>query len=176
MKKEREKETISAADKVDNSKLLDLLLNHLRKEHNFSDNQINDLIKTKIKEERMMIPVSIFNNDLSSLEIIVKYLHENLGMTISNIAKALNRSVRTIYTTYQNANDKFPKRLNPSKDERYLIPAEKFSNRKFSPLESAVKFLKEDYGLSIHEIAIATKRNPSTVWTVYNRIQKKSKR
>lgn len=176
MKKGIQADKIERTASNDTSKVLDLLLNHLKKEHHFSDEEINKILASESKPSAMQIPISIFNNELSSLETIVKYLHENSGMKFSDIANNLNRSVRTIYTTYQNAKDKLPKKMIPSKDELYFVPAEDFCDRKFSPLEIVVKHLKESYGLSIKDISKIIKRNSSTVWTVYNRGKRKGKK
>ena len=56
------------------------------------------------KPARVMLPVSIFNNNkLSSFEIICKYLKEELGLKISEIASMTNRDHRTVWSTYSNS-------------------------------------------------------------------------
>ena len=158
---------------IDPTKVLDLIVTHLKEEHNFSSEQIYNLIK-KDKEE-IKIPVSIFNDKLSSLETIVKYLRENVNLKNKEIANLLNRNVRTTWTTYNNAKKKSLQKLVLKEKDIYFIPISRFQNRLFSTLEVIVKHLKESYDLSLHKIAVLLKRNDSTIWTVYNRALKKSR-
>jgi len=55
------------------------------------------------------------------------------------------------------------------------IPSAIFRDRSLSVLEILVEFLKEKKGLSYHEIAELLNRDDRTIWTVYNRAQKKRK-
>jgi hypothetical protein len=60
-------------------------------------------------------------------------------------------------------------------EKEYLsIPLTIFS-RQLSPLESVVKFLKEDLNLGISTIAKTLQRNQATIWLTYNHAQKKKK-
>ncbi len=56
-------------------------------------------------------------------------------------------------------------------NEEILIPVSIFSNS--SPLESLVKYLKENAGLRFIEVAKLTKRDQRTIWATYNHIIKK---
>jgi len=171
--KKKEVSLENLKNNIDASGVLDLLINHLKQEHKFDSNDILSLVEKKKSE--VMIPVSIFNDKLSSLEAIVKYLVEIVGMKNNKIALLLNRNIRTTWTTYNNANKKFPKKISVDKKDKFFIPIEKFQNRKFSVLEVVVKYLKEDYDIGLHEIALIMQRDDSTVWTVYNRATKKEK-
>ena len=60
------------------------------------------------------------------------------------------------------------------KSSKYYLPISIFVNRNYAILESIVKYLRENYNLSYHEIAVLLKRNDRTIWTVYNRVKKKN--
>ena len=62
---------------------------------------------------------------------------------------------------------------NPEKDIQNLVPSRIFRDRELSPLESISEYLKEEKGLSYHEIAVLLKRDDRTIWTCYNRAKKK---
>lgn len=60
--------------------------------------------------------------------------------------------------------------------ERYSsVPAYIFVDRELAPLESITEYLKEEKGLSYHQIAVLVGRNDRTIWTCYNRVKKKRK-
>lgn len=157
---------ISASD------ILTAFIRHLKEEHNYSSEQISKLIR----KEGITIPVSIFTEKISCLETVTKYLIEVLGLKNKDAAKLLNRNARTIWTTYQNAVKKFPQKFSLKEKCRFSVPASEFQNRLFSALEVVVMHLKENYNLGFHEIAALLKRDDSTVWTVYHRALKKSKK
>jgi hypothetical protein len=61
----------------------------------------------KEKEFSINIPVSIFRNrTLSSLEVVVVYLKDELQYSYHEIALMLNRDDRTIWTCYNRAGKK----------------------------------------------------------------------
>ncbi|MFH1064533.1 MAG: hypothetical protein V1729_05610 [Candidatus Woesearchaeota archaeon] len=53
------------------------------------------------------------------------------------------------------------------------IPSSIFQDRNLAPLESITEYLKEENDLSYHEIAQILDRDDRTIWTCYNRAQKK---
>jgi len=57
-----------------------------------------------------------------------------------------------------------------------LIPTEIFKDRTLSVLEAIVEYLKEQKGLSYHEIAEMLNRDDRTVWTCYHRAKQKRKK
>lgn len=123
--------------------------------------------------EEIKIPVKIFDNKfLSCLEAIVKYLKENLKLRFVKIALLLNRNSRTIWTTYQKVKKKMPMPFS-SLFSKINIPISNFSDRNFSTLESLVGYLK-NLNLTNHEIAIMLQRDDRTIWTIYDRVKKKS--
>lgn len=58
----------------------------------------------------------------------------------------------------------FDKKI-PRKD---LLPISIFDNNELSCLETIVKYLKEEFNLKFHEIALMLNRNDRTIWTTYN--------
>ena len=59
-------------------------------------------------------------------------------------------------------------------EEVILIPSNIFKDRSLSVLEAIVKYLKEKRNLTYHQIAELVDRDDRTIWTVYNRVIKKS--
>ncbi len=109
---------------------------------------------------------------MGSLESIVKYLKENLNIKVKKIASLLNRNDKTIWSTFSNAKRKYPEKL-IEQESKVNIPISIFGSRKLSVLESIVYYLKENYELSFHEIALILKRDDRTIWTVYQKAKKK---
>ncbi|MBI2542373.1 hypothetical protein HYV80_06710 [Candidatus Woesearchaeota archaeon] len=128
-------------------------------------------ILASLEKEEFFIPVSIFNAELSSLEAISKYLHENKGFALKKISNLLNRSGRNIWNSYSRSKIKFPKRLVVSESE--LIPISILKNLDFTLFENIVACLKDKLGHSYHEIGALLHRNERTIWTVYNNYKKK---
>lgn len=55
----------------------------------------------------------------------------------------------------------------------YFIPLSVLCDRDLSLFETMIEHLKENKGLTYHEIAVLTNRDDRTIWTVYNRAKKK---
>lgn len=117
--------------------------------------------------EEKYIPLSIISGN-SSLEALVSYLKDNLGMKFNEIAKLLNRDQRTIWVTYSNAKKK-GLTLDISNDSRLMLPLSIFYSRKFSVLENIVLYLRTTYSLSFNQISDLIGKNYQTVRTVYIR-------
>ena len=133
-------------------------------------------VKEGIKEvagESETVPVVIFNEVVSPLEAIVKYLKEVKGLRLVEIAKLTGRDQRAIGMTYRAAVKKMPEAYVIGKTE-YTIPITLLQDKKLSVAEHIVKQLKEAYTLTYHEVAVLMKRDDRTVWTLYNRAMKKS--
>jgi len=146
-----------------------VLIEHIKDKTGLSSKEI--LSELEGKEPKETIPISIFNPDLGALESIVKYLVEEEKMQQKDIARILNRDLRTIWSTY----DKAKKKLSTSLDttSEIKIPPEIFASRNLSVLESLVHFLKEELGMSLRDIARKLQRNDSTIWTVHKRAKTK---
>lgn len=121
------------------------------------------------------IPVSVFNETLSGLETISKYLKENLNLDYQAIAEFLSRSQKTIWQAHFYAKKKFPQKFLVQHSE-FFIPVSALQNRKLSILESITSYLKDSCQLKFHEISSLLKRDQSTIWTVYQRAKHKTKK
>ena len=146
-----------------------ILRNYLKRKLKLSPADIKNIIE---KKQEILLPLAIFRNDLSTLEIIAKYLHEEKKFSLVEIGSLLQRDERTIWHAYQRATKK-----NISltiQDSTVNVPLSIFSNRKYAPLEALVSWLKEKYSFSFTNIAQQLQLSPKTVWTVYHRYQKKN--
>ena len=104
-----------------------LLLETFKEKYDLSNEEILDIISGK-KEES--IPIAVFSNSkLSALEIIVKYIKENLGKSYHEIAVLLNRNDRTIWSTYNNSLKKFKEKRDTAKTKAALAELKKAAQR-----------------------------------------------
>ncbi|MFH1641759.1 MAG: hypothetical protein ABIC04_02575 [Nanoarchaeota archaeon] len=121
------------------------------------------------------IPLSVFNESLSGLETITKYLKEEFGLGFRQIALILNRDERTIWGAYSGCRNKMEEKL-PVHYSKYYIPISIFRNRELSVLELITEYLKENVHLRYCQIASCLKRDDRTVWTAYQRARKKRRK
>lgn len=150
--------------------IVKLLLKELVQKYDLKKEDILEAVQEKDDNE---LPISIFNTkELSSLEAISKYLHEDKHLKFSQIAALLKRDSRTIWSSYQFSKKKHPAAL-IIKTSDIKIPTSQLTDRSISVLESIVAYLKENYNLSLHQIAILINRDDRTIWTVYSRYKKK---
>ncbi len=126
-----------------------------------------------LKKEKISIPSSIFNHKLTVLESIVKYLKENQNLSYAEISGLIGRDQRNLWHTYYSSSKK-SKPIFVIKESEFLIPLSIFSNRKLSILENLVFYLKQEFNLSYHKIAVVIRRNDRTVWTVYQKAKRKN--
>jgi len=131
---------------------------------------IDLFIQSMRKPEEVKIPVSIFQAPLSSLELVVKYLKEELTYSNKKIALTIMRTPQNIWITYRNAVRKSPGKLQVEHTP-YDIPLSVFAGD-LSALETIVYYLVSQKH-SYNEIAIVLHRNKKTIVTVYNRALKK---
>ncbi|MFH1585225.1 MAG: LamG-like jellyroll fold domain-containing protein [archaeon] len=125
--------------------------------------------RKKKQLESVQIPLQIFNQGISPLEAICKYMKEK-GLIFREIAELLNRDERTIWTSYKNAIGKREKEIKVKDD--VLVSTEIFRDRRFSVLESLVVYLK-DRQFSNSEIAKLLGKDQRNTHTVYIRAVKK---
>ena len=119
------------------------------------------------------LPISIFFNDnLSSLETITKFLREEKNLRYSEIAKILGRDERTIWCTYSNSKKKMEGKLDTT-DSEISIPISTIKSRELSVLETITEYLKEELSMKFTRIAEVMKRDYRTIWTVYRRAKAK---
>ena len=136
---------------------------------------VNKLLKVKAEEE-VKVPISVFKNGkLGSLETIVKYLRENLLLTFKQIAELTNRNEIALAVTYRNAKKKLEKAFVIEEISPYSIPVSILKDRNLSVLENIAMYLKDNFGLTYHSIALLLNRDDRTIWTVYQRAKKKKK-
>ena len=149
---------------------LKFVVDVLKEKYNLSEAGIVEAIH----REEENITVTIFNDKISPFESIVKFLKENKGKKLSEIAKLTGRTTGSVWQTYDHAYKKYKEKLMPATTE-FIIPLNTIAEKKFSILESIVIYLKDNYNLSYRKIGKLLQRNERTVWTVYNRGMKKSK-
>ena len=113
------------------------------------------------------IPISVFNSASSTLEIVVKYLHEILGQNFADIAILLQRDQRTIWHAYRRSLRRGISLV--VKKTEFSISSSLFAQRKYSPLEVLVSYLRDAHQLSFVEIARLLALSSKTIWTVYRR-------
>jgi len=171
MRKKEDRQTVE-------KKLLDTLSN--LKDQGYNSEEIiefvNKSLKVPVKEE-IKVPISVFNNDkLGGLETIVKYLRENLLLSFKQIASLTNRNDVALAVSYRNSKKKLESKFVIEEISPYSIPASILQNRKLSVLENIVSYLKDNFGLAYHKIALLLNRNDRTIWTVYQRANKKKKK
>ena len=144
------------------------LLLPIQEKYSLTHDEITGLLK-----EETAFPLSILNQKLTILESIVKYLKEEKKCSLREISHLINRDERNIWHIYDQARRKHAERF-ILKKEAFWIPLSIFSKTRLSALEALVAYLKEEFSLNYHEIALLLKRDDRTVWTVYQRARKKN--
>lgn len=109
----------------------------------------------------------------------------NNNESVNDISQdKLNNELNAINTFIENFIDKhnisFQEvfellRQKREKEKLTLIPSFIFRGRKLGILESATKYLKEEFKLRYHQIAVLLKRDDRVVWVTYNKAVKKKK-
>jgi predicted DNA-binding protein (UPF0251 family) len=137
-----------------------------------------DKVRTKypdlsavIQRDELFLPDFIFSKKLSSLEAISKYLIENCKLSIKEASVLLSRTNKNIWYAYNSSKKKSVSFA--VKKARFVIPTAVLKNLDLSVLENIVIYLKEELDLPYHEIADILKRDDRTVWSVYNKANKK---
>jgi len=126
-----------------------------------------------LKAREIKIPVTIFINELTILETIVKYLKEEKNLSLRNISDLLKRDERNIWHTYDNVKKKYSNRLKSEISEK-LVPVSIFGNRKLSAFENLVFYLRTELKLRCSEISRLLDRDARTIWTIWSRARKKN--
>ena len=91
-------------------KVKELILD-IKRKYNLTSDDLRGLI------EEISLPVDIFNEKLTVLESVVKYLKEEKGISLHNIADLTKRDERNVWGIYDKSNKKYPKRLIIKKSE-----------------------------------------------------------
>ncbi|MFH1683104.1 MAG: hypothetical protein ABIA37_04875 [Candidatus Woesearchaeota archaeon] len=145
-------------------------IEQIKQKFQLDEQELISLLSKKCSPER--IPLCIFNSKLSSFEAIVKYLRENCELNFREIGELLERSQYTISSSYRQAKAKSPA-LFEIKISQYDLPTSVIAERKYSVLESIVKYLKEKFNLKFSQISRLLNLHQKTVWTVYQRAKRK---
>jgi len=117
------------------------------------------------------LPLSVFKNErLSALEIIVKFLKEDIGLTHKEVSEIIGRHIGAVAITYSNAKKKFSGKLDVSDGEQ--IPVSIFLNRKLSVLENLALYLSDKF--TVNQISELLMKNPQTIYTVLRRARNKN--
>ena len=163
-----EKEFYISKDKLDYS-----LSGYNSSDYFMQDYEINELpsvfyLNLKYEDE-IYLPVTLFQNKLTPLQIIVKYLKENLNKTNKQISLLLKRDPKTTWITYKPVEKSKSLSIKETKTQ---IPLSIFEDRRLSILEALVCFLK-NLDMKYSEIARLLNKDQRTIWTVHSRAKKK---
>ncbi len=134
----------------------------LKRKYNLKTKEIFKLLQEGTKT----IPADVFVKNISVLETVVKYFHENKKLELKEISVITGKTIQNIHTTYNNSKKKYPEKL--IGNSQHLIPLEIF-NTKLSVLEVIVQYMKEELRLTLKEISNLLKRKYGTIWTIYAR-------
>jgi DNA-binding NarL/FixJ family response regulator len=134
-------------------------------------------VNTRKKKKKINIPLNIFRLSVSPAEALCKYLKENKGLSVGEIAKLINRDKSTVSINYKNAVKNIKEKIKEIKektkeDENLFVDVNIFSNRKLSILESLVSRLKKK-GYRNIEIANLLNKDQRNISTLYSRVHKK---
>ena len=167
-KKDAESYNLASEESITSfeSKEIDFLnkIREFKKKHKISVEEFMLLVELP----SLSVPVSIFKSDIPPLEAVVLYL--NRSYSLKKISMLLKRSQKTVWTTLTNARKRGLK-LDISGTKR--VPLSILADRQFSILESITKYLKEEKGLRLIDIANLLAKDRRLVWTVYDRAKKK---
>jgi len=119
--------------------------------------------------EETYLPSSIFKNELTPFQAIIKYLRENLLFSNKKIAALLGRETKSIWSTYKTV--KKAKQLSLEQTSLY-IPLSLFKNKDLSAFEVLVMFLKNK-DMTYAEISRLLNKDQRTIWTVHARAKNK---
>lgn len=144
------------------------LIDVLKKKHGLNLKDIDSLL-----ERELRFPDSILNEKLTVLEAVVKYLKENRELSLKDISDAIGRDQRNVWHIYNKARKKITEKF-LAENVKFWIPISIFSGTKLSALECITAYLKDEFSLNYHEIAVLLKRDDRTIWTVYQRARKKN--
>jgi len=162
---------MSDSPQKDALNMLQLLLEHLQNHYNIAPEEALRLIKEK---EDLSVPLSVFERfELTFLEALVKYLHENLSMRFSQIAKSLNKNPVSIWGCYKKSKAKHPNQFSPdlSKGE---VPLVIFTSKKYTISEALVHYLSQERKMRYIDIAKLLNRDSRTIWSLARRALKKN--
>jgi len=118
---------------------------------------------------RAKVPIEAFSETLAPFETIVAYLRDAHGLRPTDIARMTGRDPRAIGVTYRRASRKLAAPMRAIPDSVYGFPVELLRDTRLSVLEHVVTHLRDQYGLSLAQIARLLQRDPRTIGTVVRR-------
>lgn len=164
----KRQENAGTGNEIDVKQALKVIINSLKKQGDISFTELQDMYYGK-KEK--YVPVSVFATKLSPGEALCKFMKENLGMKLVEIAEMLGRDQRGIWTNYNNALKKMPDKLDVGVED-VAIPLSVFADRKRSIYEHIIVYLSEKYRFTNYKIAKLLNRKPGSVYTAYKKAKK----
>jgi hypothetical protein len=114
----------------------------------------------------IIVPLTIYSEELTPLESTVKYLRENREMKFSEMGPMLGRDQKAVAITYRAAARKI-KTVFRESETGVFVPASIFNSRSLSAFEALVVHLRKTH--SIMEISKVLGKDYRTVWTIYSR-------
>jgi hypothetical protein len=148
-------------------KYLDKLLTKYDKVQLFNEFELYLKKQQKKQYTEPNIPLSIFSEQLTPFESLVKFLFEQEKLGFSDIGQLLRKDRRVVWITYKRAIQKIPLPFE-FKEEEIQIPLSKFSSKQVSIAEQLVLYLKE-IGLKNSQISFLIKKDERTIWTLHHR-------
>lgn len=153
----------------------DIILNLLINSNTLSYSEINDYILKKqfskeSKFEDILVPVSIFSQNLSPLEALSQFLKKEYSMKNLEISQILCKQPAAI----SSALIKSEKKKFIYDKSSLQMPLRLFNeNSSNSILNIVISYLKEN-GLTLTEIGKVLKRDPRTIWVIFNNAKENS--
>lgn len=162
---------MSDSPQKDALNILKLILEHLQTHYNIAP---EEAIKLMHVRNEVSVPLSIFERfELTFLEALVKYLHENQNMRFSDIARSLDKNPVSIHGCYKKSKTKHPNQFSPDLGKGE-IPLAIFTNKKFTISESLVHYLSQEKRMRYIDIAQLLHRDSRTIWSLAKRALKKN--
>ncbi len=152
--------------------ILKLILEDLQKNHGITPQEAINNLSSKKTQTKLQVPLSIFVQQITVLEAVIKYLKEKYGLRITDIARMLNRNPRSVWGSYRRTQKKHPLSL-PEDPKSLLISIDEFCSPTFSPSESLVMHLKDAHNMRFSDIAGILHRDSRTIWALYSNASRK---
>jgi len=126
----------------------------------------------ELLQQSITIPDYVFNESLTALQSIVKYLKEERSLKNSEIAKIAHISQKSVWQAYRNSKAIQQEAFTRQK-AAYAIPLSALKPG-LTALESVVFHLRITEKVSFRGIADILRRDQRTIWTLFRRAEKKS--
>ncbi len=152
---------------VNSRELLQILLQKVKKD----GMEIEDVIELfQDSNHEISVPISLFSSNLHPMEALCKYLIEIERLSKSNVARVLQRNIKTIWANYERSKGK---ELFMTGNQQYTIPLSLFQKRKLSIMEHVVSFLKQVHDFSNKEISQLLGKSPNSIAVLAKRAKVK---